>query len=210
MVSSSWRCVGASSSFPANLVCHYERRQITTVKTNNNNKKPWMRQFGEQDVLKQSGISPSCLCTCKSFKNESIHCVCVCMLSHVQLFATPWTVARQAPLSVETSRQEYWVGCQFLLQGILQTQGSNLRLLNFLHWQAGSLILHHLGSPYPQEQKNVPFHVDGEDVKCSGSESQCACNKMPRQWWGSERITSRCDRKSYMGSRLLVGEATLD
>ena len=32
------------------------------------------------------------------------------MLSHVQLFATPWTVACQAPLSIEFSRQEYWSG----------------------------------------------------------------------------------------------------
>ena len=31
-------------------------------------------------------------------------------LSHVQLFATPWTVALQAPLSIEFSRQEYWSG----------------------------------------------------------------------------------------------------
>ena len=30
------------------------------------------------------------------------------VLSHVQLFATPWTVAHQAPLSMEFSRQEYW------------------------------------------------------------------------------------------------------
>ena len=30
--------------------------------------------------------------------------------SHVQLFVTPWTVARQAPLSVGFSRQEYWNG----------------------------------------------------------------------------------------------------
>ena len=28
--------------------------------------------------------------------------------SHVQLFVTPWTTARQAPLSIEFSRQEYW------------------------------------------------------------------------------------------------------
>ena len=28
--------------------------------------------------------------------------------SHVQLFATPWTIARQAPLSIGFSRQEYW------------------------------------------------------------------------------------------------------
>ena len=33
-------------------------------------------------------------------------------LSHVQLFATPWTVAQQTPLSVEFSRQEYWRGLQ--------------------------------------------------------------------------------------------------
>ena len=30
--------------------------------------------------------------------------------SHVRLFATPWTVARQAPLSMGFSRQEYWSG----------------------------------------------------------------------------------------------------
>ena len=30
--------------------------------------------------------------------------------SHVQLFSTPWTVARQAPLSMGFSRQEYWSG----------------------------------------------------------------------------------------------------
>ena len=33
------------------------------------------------------------------------------------------------------------VGCPFLLQGILLSQGSNLRLLHLLHWQAGSLPL---------------------------------------------------------------------
>ena len=30
--------------------------------------------------------------------------------SHVQLFATPWTVAHQAPLFMEFSRQEPWSG----------------------------------------------------------------------------------------------------
>ena len=35
-------------------------------------------------------------------------CVCVTHFSCVQLFATPWTIARQAPLSTEFSRQEYW------------------------------------------------------------------------------------------------------
>ena len=36
------------------------------------------------------------------------------MLSHMRLFATPWTVARQAPLSMGFPRQEYWSGLPFL------------------------------------------------------------------------------------------------
>ena len=36
--------------------------------------------------------------------------VCVKLLSRVQLFATPWTVAHQAPLSMGFSKQEYWSG----------------------------------------------------------------------------------------------------
>ena len=39
--------------------------------------------------------------------------MCACGLSHfscVQLFATLWTVAHQAPLSMEFSRQEHWNG----------------------------------------------------------------------------------------------------
>ena len=31
-----------------------------------------------------------------------------CLVSHVRLFATPWTVAHQAPLFMGFSRQEYW------------------------------------------------------------------------------------------------------
>ena len=40
-------------------------------------------------------------------------CVCVCVLSRVQLFTIPWTAARQAPLSMGFSRQEYWNGLPF-------------------------------------------------------------------------------------------------
>ena len=48
----------------------------------------------------------------------------------VQLFATPWTVAHQVPLSMGFSRQEYWSGCHALLQGIFPTQGSTRGLLH--------------------------------------------------------------------------------
>ena len=43
-----------------------------------------------------------------------------CMLSHssrVQLFATPWTVAHQAPRSMGFSKQEYWSGLPFPTPG---------------------------------------------------------------------------------------------
>ena len=39
--------------------------------------------------------------------------------SRVQLFATPWTVALQVPLSIRFSRQEYWTGLPFLPPGDL-------------------------------------------------------------------------------------------
>ena len=44
---------------------------------------------------------------------KSRHPCVPCVLSHfscVQLFATPWTVAHQAPLSMGFSWQEYWSG----------------------------------------------------------------------------------------------------
>ena len=43
-------------------------------------------------------------------------------LSSFQLFVTPWTVAHQAPLSMEFSRQEYWSGLPFPSPGIFPTQ----------------------------------------------------------------------------------------
>ena len=44
-------------------------------------------------------------------------------------FATSWTVACQAPLSMEFAKKEDW-SCHFLLQGIFPTLGSNLGLMN--------------------------------------------------------------------------------
>ena len=45
------------------------------------------------------------------------------MLSHVWLFETPWTVAHQAPLSMEFSRQEYWSRLSFPSPGDLPDPG---------------------------------------------------------------------------------------
>ena len=40
-------------------------------------------------------------------------CMCACVLNCVQLFMTPWTVVRRAPLSMGFSWQEYWSGLPF-------------------------------------------------------------------------------------------------
>ena len=49
--------------------------------------------------------------------------VMVKSLSRVQLFATPWTVAYQAPPSMGFSRQEYWSGLPFPSPGDLPNPG---------------------------------------------------------------------------------------
>ena len=40
-------------------------------------------------------------------------CCCVVLVAYLCLFATLWTVAHQAPLSMEFSRQEHWSGLPF-------------------------------------------------------------------------------------------------
>ena len=47
----------------------------------------------------------------------------MCVLSRVRFFATPWTVARQTPLSMGFPRQEYWSGLPFPSPGDLPDPG---------------------------------------------------------------------------------------
>ena len=49
----------------------------------------------------------------RSFVLQSRMLVIVQLLSHVWLFVAPWTLAHQAPLSMEFSRQEYWSELSF-------------------------------------------------------------------------------------------------
>ena len=51
---------------------------------------------------------------------------CAQLLSHVQLFMTPWTVAHQAPLSMRFSRQEHWSGEPWPPPGDLPDPGIEL------------------------------------------------------------------------------------
>ena len=47
----------------------------------------------------------------------------VCVPSHVRLFVTPWTIACQAPLSMEFSSQEYWSALSFPPPGDVPNSG---------------------------------------------------------------------------------------
>ena len=85
-------------------------------------------------------------------------CVCVCAQSCPTL-CDPLTIVHQAPLSMRFSRQEYWNGLPFLLQGIFLTQGLNLHLPRILHWQADSSPLSHLGSSYTHTHTHTHTHT---------------------------------------------------
>ena len=51
------------------------------------------------------------------------------LLSHIQLSATPWTVAHEAPLSMGFPRQEYWDGLPFPSPGDLPNPGTEFASL---------------------------------------------------------------------------------
>ena len=66
-----------------------------------------------------------CVCVCHMYVCIHTH-TCMCMLSCfscVQLFATLWTIACQAPLSMGFSRQEYWSGLPCPPPGHLPDRG---------------------------------------------------------------------------------------
>ena len=61
--------------------------------------------------------------------------------SHVQLCATLWTIAHQAPLSMGFSRKEYWSGLPHSPPGNLPNPETEPTSLGLLHRQVGSLPL---------------------------------------------------------------------
>ena len=79
---------------------------------------------------------------CFDFFSESQLCMCVCVgtqsVNRVWLFVTPWTVARQALLSVGFSRQEYWSRLPFPSPGDLLDPGTEPTSLCLLLWKVNS------------------------------------------------------------------------
>ena len=77
--------------------------------------------------------------------------------SPVQLFATPWTVAHQAPPSMGFSRHEYWSGLPFPFPGDLPDSGIEPRSAVAPALQAVSLPLSHQGSPGGRTDRRIPM-----------------------------------------------------
>ena len=75
-------------------------------------------------------------------------------------FATPWTVACQAPCLWNFPGKNTRADCRLLFQGIFPTQGSNSCLMQFVHWQADSLPLGPPGKLLPS--CNVWFFCAGQ------------------------------------------------
>ena len=78
------------------------------------------------------------------FASVNLEIVVIQALSHVQLFATPWTIARQIPPSKGFPRQEYWSGLPFPSPGDLPDPGIEPRSPVLA---GGSFITEPLGKP---------------------------------------------------------------
>ena len=87
------------------------------------------------------------------------------MLCHVQLFATPWTIAHQVPLSMEFSRQEYCSALPCPPSEIFSNQELNLYLLCLLHWQADSLPLNIQKTKIVTSSPITSWQIDGETME---------------------------------------------
>ena len=114
----------------------YDGRDLLWKRTRGKQQKGWKifylnltNGYTGTHIRKNSPSSSLKICALPTKKvSVAQSCATLCNL-------TDYT-ACQAPLSMGFSRQELWLGCHALLQGIFLTQGSNSGLL---HWQADSL-----------------------------------------------------------------------
>ena len=125
------------------------------------------------EILSNSRVSKSLWLLRTKVLNESnspLLLLLFVLLSCVQLFPTPWTVARRPPpLSMGFSRQEYWSGLPFPPPGDLTQPGIELASPA---WQGNSLPLGHQGSPRNPERELLRYYsyivgeISGRDVTC--------------------------------------------
>ena len=80
----------------------------------------WEGSLGENGFMHVCGWDP----LLPSWNHDHVgDPICTQSLSCIRLFAVPWTIAHQAPLPMEFSRQEYWTGVPFSTAGDLPDSG---------------------------------------------------------------------------------------
>ena len=138
------------------------------------------------------------LLTCNVIHNSKINFQiltntnCLCVFHHSWwLFASPWTVACQAPLSMETGKNT-GVGCHLLLWGNLSDR-SNLCVLHLLHWQM------------------VFYHWAIRETKTNYIYGKGAITQIPAQELRHHHCGSRSQLKSnkcitFVGKSILLGQ----
>ena len=118
-----------------------------------------------------------CLCPQSPSFDLSLSKMWTCWsLSRVQLFVTPQTVACQAPLSVECSRQEYWSGLPFSSPGDLPDPGIEPRVSCiagwFLIWCTREALL------FPKPRSILYYVKQHKDI-----DSQCQCRSKRKSYY---------------------------
>ena len=103
-------------------------------------------------------------------EQEILHCqkVSVTLLSHVRLFATPWTVASQAPPPMGFFRQEYWSGLVFPSPGDLPDPGI----------KPGSPVLQ--ADALPSEPPGKPRKPESKDVLKTNKQTNQNDDSLPK------------------------------
>ena len=104
----------------------------------------WLSNWTELNWLMVSSFEEERKKSCSVVSWSSHVCVCVCLLSHLRLFVTPWTAGHRFLCPWNFPGKNTAVSCHFLLQGNFPTQGWNPSLLHLLHWQMDFLPLHPL------------------------------------------------------------------
>ena len=120
---------------------------------------------------------------------ELLKAVLVKSLSRIQLFATSWTVAHQAPPSMEFSRQEYWSGLPFPSPGYLPDPGikpgSSVLQADALPSEppGNKAVLDNLNesNPYPHHFPYQTVTV-GTHPNCPGARLKTHHSKKRRPW----------------------------
>ena len=129
--------------------------------------------------------------------------ICAQLSSHVWLFMTPWPVARQAPLFMEFSRQEYWSGLSFPALGDTFPIRDRTHILNLLHWYTRTGTSLFLKVPFMslfkerptlvpvftnQKESEESLHFYGKETKARTSVEGVLCSRHYRgsaSAWGS-------------------------